>query len=109
MKVKIEMIIWGIVLVLALMFALNYKVVFGSGKSMLPTIKEKQILLCKKQKDYKVNDIVFFKLNGIPVVHRIINVVDYGNVKAYTTKGDGNDSADMFGIYKENIVCRVVK
>ena len=30
MKVKTEMIIWGVVLVLALIFALNYKIIFGS-------------------------------------------------------------------------------
>lgn len=102
-----------IFIIIELIFTFNFKVVIGSGMSMIPTIDEHQILLCQYSNDYSVNDIVLYKVDGLSVVHRIVQVTEYrldnGTVvKTYRTKGDNNKSDDMFELYEENIVCKVV-
>lgn len=99
-------------LVLELFFVIKYKIVIGSGASMLPTIGNHQILLCEYTNNYKVDDIVLYKVNGIPIVHRIVKITTYDlengtSVKTYTMKGDNNNDVDMFETYRENIVCKV--
>ena len=106
-------IILGILIALEILFLLNFKIVVGMGASMEPTINGNRILLCKYGKDYKVGDIVLYKIDGFPIIHRITNVdiYDQGDgriVRTYTLKGDNNEKADGFLVYKENIIYKVL-
>lgn len=102
-----------IIILLEFIFILNFKIVIGSGNSMSPTIGQHQVLLCKYSNDYKEGDIIYYELNGIPIVHRIIEINEYtllngAKVNTYKIKGDNNPAADAFEVYKENIKCKIV-
>ena len=102
-----------IILVAAFIFVFNFKIVIGIGDSMKPTYNSHTPMLCKRQKEYEVGDVVYYVLDGYPITHRIINIDTYdlgdGDViKRYTMKGDNNEYADIFPVFKENIVCKVV-
>ena len=61
----------------------------GSG-SMEPTLKINDIVIVKKQKDYKKEDIVTFKNKDDYITHRIVDV----NGEEIITKGDANNTED---------------
>ncbi len=80
--------------------------------SMYPTIKDHTILLCKYSNNYKVGDIVYYKVGNNHIVHRIIQItehkmIDNSIIKVYKIKGDNNEKADMFEVYDENLICKV--
>ena len=83
------------------------RVIYGRGDSMLPTIDSNSIVLCFNKRDYDVGDVVYFKISGNSVVHRIVVKYVSGDVTYYETKGDGNESKDKYPIYEENIICKV--
>lgn len=101
-----------IFLIIEIIFFTQFKIIIGSGMSMYPTIKDKSVLICEYTDDYKVNDIVYYRLNNKPIVHRIIQITEYlmqdnTVIKVYKIKGDNNSEADAFEVYRENIVCKV--
>lgn len=106
---KKELIILHIFFIILLLIFTNIKIIIGSGESMLPTIPTKKILLCIKNKDYKVGDIISYKLDKHKVVHRITAIIDDGTIIQYQTKGDGNDTQDRYLITKTNIKCKILK
>lgn len=102
-----------IIIILEIIFISQFKIVIGFGESMLPTLKDSSPLICHYTKRYNINDVVYFKVGGLPVVHRIIDIndstlLDGTTIRSYKTKGDNNDIEDFFTIYDENIVCKVV-
>lgn len=90
----------------------KFKIMIGSGTSMLPTFKEKQVTLCMKQSSYEIGDVVYYRIGKFPIAHRIIDIhtieVDGMTVKLYTMKGDNNPVSDYFQVYDENIVCKII-
>ena len=58
--------------------------------SMQPTLKVGDNVIVKKQNEYKVGDIISYKMNDIYVTHRIVKIE--GDM--ITTKGDANDVED---------------
>lgn len=102
-----------ILLIIEIIFFINYKVIFGSGSSMSPLIEDGSILICDYTKNYKLNDIIYFTVGNKHIVHRITKITEYkltdnSIIKGYQTKGDNNKEVDMFEIYDENIICKVV-
>lgn len=98
--------------ILEVIFFTRFKVIVGSGMSMYPTIKDHTILLCKYSNNYKVGDIVYYKVGNNHIVHRIIQItehkmIDNSIIKVYKIKGDNNEKADMFEVYDENLICKV--
>ena len=91
-----------------LLLSTQIKIIIGSGASMQPTYPKFKLLLCVKQKDYKVGDIVSYKLDKHKVVHRITAIIDDGVVIQYQTKGDGNELKDRYLITKTNIKCKII-
>lgn len=87
----------------------KFRVVFGRGESMLPTLPTKTVKLCIKQKEYQVNDIISFRVDGLEIVHRIIMKVNYSGITYYETQGDNNSDKDLLPITKEQIRCKVIK
>lgn len=100
-------------LIVEIIFILHFKIIIGVGESMLPTLGNPQILLCQYTNDYEVGDIVAYKLDGMRIVHRIVDKIEYNltddyQVTVYYMKGDNNPTNDMFQIYEENILCKVI-
>lgn len=81
----------------------NYIFKVATG-SMEPTIKIGDIILVKRSKEYKINDIITYETKGIYVTHRIIDIKD----NKYITKGDANNTADK-GISKKEIIGKYIK
>lgn len=69
-------------------FGIGVSVVLSG--SMEPELSVDDIIIVKKQNDFKVNDVVVFQQHGSLVVHRIIEIND-GMV---TTQGDANNTSD---------------
>lgn len=105
---KIKRIVPLLVCTVVLILFTKYKIVIGMGDSMQPTYPNFKILLCVKQKDYKVGDIISYKLDKHKVVHRITAIIDDGVITQYQTKGDGNKLKDRYLITKTNIECKVI-
>ena len=81
--------------------------------SMEPTIKNKDVILIIKSKEYKVDDIVTYKSNSefnnkIITTHRITDIIDENNSTYYQTKGDNNDKEDLNLITKNDIYGKVI-
>lgn len=98
--------------IIELIFFSQFKIIIGSGMSMYPTIKDKTLLLCKYTNNYKVGDIVHYRIGNKPIVHRIIQITEYsmtdgGILKVYKIKGDNNKEPDTFEVYDENIICKI--
>jgi len=73
--------------------------VINSG-SMIPTYYEGDVIFIKKvdPSQLQVEDILVFrsKGGGIPIVHRIIDVVEEDGVFYFATKGDNNAFQDTY-------------
>lgn len=102
-----------ILIIIEIVCISKFKIVVGSGLSMVPTIDDHQVLLCEYSKNYQIDDIVLYKVDNIPIVHRIVNITEYhladgSIIKLYTMKGDNNPNTDLFETYKENIICKII-
>ena len=108
MKKNKEKIITIIICFMILLLSTQIKIIIGSGASMQPTYPNFKLLLCIKNKDYKVGDIVSYKLDKHKVVHRITAIIDDGILTQYQTKGDGNTGTDRYLITRTNIECKII-
>lgn len=80
-----------------------------ASQSMYPALKKGDLILVKRQNNYKKKDIITFS-NPIgtkksdTVTHRIIDITkEKGHIK-YKTKGDANNKADGWKIGENSIV-----
>lgn len=79
------------------------------SNSMLPYIEKGDLVIIKKTglHDIKINDIIEYKVGGVHIVHRVINIKEANKGHIYITKGDNNDAVDR-PVYDEQIVGKVV-
>ncbi|MBU6996249.1 MAG: signal peptidase I [Theionarchaea archaeon] len=74
-----------------------YVVISGS---MEPTYYEGDILVVKRANPYTIEegDIIVFESpsGGIPIVHRVFDVEIAGGIPYFVTKGDHNNSLDVY-------------
>jgi len=82
----------------------GYSIFNVATGSMEPTISENDIILTKKQKNYKVGDIVTYEKNGSYITHRIVEINNSGIV----AKGDANNTTDA-PIKRGVIIGKVIK
>lgn len=82
----------------------GYSIFNVATGSMEPVIKQNDIIIVKKEKDYNINDIVTFKSENSYITHRIISI----NKDSIITQGDNNNTEDM-AISKQNVVGKVIK
>lgn len=84
----------------------NYKVFTVQSGSMEPKIKLGSLIFVKPGTDYKVGDIVTFKIQGgkTTITHRIMKKNFQGEAVSYATKGDANEDSDPDEVKKENII-----
>lgn len=80
----------------------HYLFVVMSG-SMQKTLYVGDYIIVKKTDDYKVNDIVTYKLDNKYITHRIVKIND----DEVTTKGDANQTIDK-PINKKSIIGKYV-
>ncbi len=97
-------------LVTTLLPKLGYTLIVIKSGSMEPTIKTGSALIVKKQDDYKKNDIVTFINNeGKIITHRIKTIFKTNDKETqYETKGDANNSVDMFLTRKSAVIGKVI-
>ena len=70
---------------------------------MEPNINAGELIIVKKQNEYKKDEIITYKEDDVFITHRIIE--NEGNT--YITKGDSNNDKDL-EIKKENVIGKVV-
>lgn len=72
--------------------------------SMYPTLEKGDIVIIKKYKDYKVNDIITYNESGYLITHRIV-----GKEKAsFITKGDNNNTKDDIEVNINDVKGKVI-
>jgi len=121
LSLKISKIVFIGVITTALLFNLvnifkrvilkeQLPIVFGYGSaiivtgSMEPVIMPGDLVIIRKQNDYKPDDIVTYRGNNNPITHRILIKTPDG----YITGGDANNTDDG-EINKSRIIGKVVK
>ena len=78
------------------------------SKSMTGAINKGDIVIIdKKAKNIKNNDILAFKEQGKIIVHRVVGTKEKNKVEYYETKGDANKSKDGWLVSKNGIVGKV--
>ena len=82
----------------------NYTTFIVNTGSMADAININDIILVKRTKNIKENDIIAFKQDNGLIVHRVISV----NKEAIITKGDANNQEDE-PINLEQIIGKVIK
>lgn len=89
----------------------NYQLLTVVSGSMEPTIHTGSMVVVKPVENYKIGDIITFKLSPLvktPTTHRIIEIEVMEGVPIYTTKGDKNNSPDVSRVYQKHIVGKVI-
>jgi len=90
---------------------MGYKPIIVVTGSMVPAIKVNSISIVEKCsiEDIKLNDIVMYKaINGMLITHRVIDITVIGSDKAFITKGDANNSADIYPVTKEQLQGKLI-
>ena len=81
----------------------NYYIYKIASGSMRDTLQVNDYIIVRKSNNYKVGDIVTYKLDDKTITHRIIEI----NGAEITTKGDANFKGDK-SISKKQIVGKVI-
>jgi signal peptidase len=97
-------VLLGAALVLYNTGNLPYKVYIVHTGSMSPAIPSGSAVIVREGQ-YRVGDVVSFKVHGTIVTHRLKAVHPNGTI---TTKGDANETADPWHVPKSNIIGQVV-
>ena len=82
----------------------GYSIFTVATGSMEPAIKQNDVIVVKKEKEYSVNDITTFFSDNAFVTHRIISIKGHEIV----TKGDANNAKDAI-IKDTDIIGKVVR
>ncbi len=85
-------------------FGRFYALAIGSESMTGAINKGDVIIIDKKKKEYKENDIIAFTQDGETIVHRIIKVDKKDNKVYYKTKGDANNGEDSWVVSEDSIV-----
>ena len=90
-----------------LFFPFGYRPVVILSGSMEKELPTGSIVIVKKTKNVKENDILFFLTNDqTPVIHRYIATDENGN---FITKGDANPLEDLESVTIDQIYGKVIK
>lgn len=85
-------------------YILGYSAFINTGTSMLPTIQVGDLIIIKKEAEYKKDDIITFIKDEIITTHKIIEVDnDY-----YKTMGNNNSFIDGEDISQNNVYGKVI-
>lgn len=108
---KISNVIYSFIVILLLGVVLlvsgigRYIVYTIGSASMVPTINVGDVVVIdKKDKEFKENDIIAFYHNDVILVHRIVKIYKDAYGEYYQTKGDNNDTADSWLVKEKDVV-----
>ena len=94
----------------------GYEVLRVITGSMEPELEENSIIIIKNTdvSQLKKGDIITFKsedpqLKGLYVTLRIYDIQDCQNGNYFVTKGDANETEDMYVVHEKNIAGKYVK
>ena len=80
---------------LILVYGFKFRPYQVLSNSMSPVFTDKDIVVVKAQKQYKVGDVIKYDLvGGFPVSHRLIAIVNNNGTTYYVTHGDALDHLD---------------
>lgn len=82
----------------------KYNILIVQSNSMYPELEKGNILICKKQKEYEVGDIITFIEDKYLITHRVFDKKE----DSFVTKGDYNNTCDEQTVTKENIVGKII-
>ena len=99
----IVIILLGVVLLVS---GIGRYIVYTIGSaSMEDTINVGDVVVIdKKDKEFKENDIIAFYHNDVILVHRIIKIYKDAYGEYYQTKGDNNETADSWLVKEKDVV-----
>jgi len=89
----------------------NIQVLTVISGSMEPNIPVGSVVLIKPANEYKKGDVITFNTGSkskIPTSHRIVNTAIQDGEIVYMTKGDANNSPDVDGIKKGDVIGKVL-
>ena len=108
---KISNVIYSFIVILLLGVVLlvsgigRYIVYTIGSASMEDTINVGDVVVIdKKDKEFKENDIIAFYHNDVILVHRIIKIYKDAYGEYYQTKGDNNETADSWLVKEKDVV-----
>ena len=108
---KISNVIYSFIVILLLGVVLlvsgigRYIVYTIGSASMVPTINVGDVVVIdKKDKEFKEDDIIAFYHNDVILVHRIVKIYKDAYGEYYQTKGDNNDTADSWLVKEKDVV-----
>lgn len=78
------------------------------GKSMEPTLKDGQLILVFKTRNFKIGDVVVAFMNRREVVKRIININEGQVFLEGDNRKESTDSRDLGGIIDTHVIGKVV-
>jgi signal peptidase len=87
-----------------LLFTGNLVLSVSIGDSMTPTIQSNSFNVLWKQNAYAVGDVIAFKTQSYPVLHRIVEACPDG----YITKGDANNVVDPWLVSKQDVIGKLI-
>lgn len=96
-----------ILLLIFILYIMNFKLFIVASGSMEPTLKVNELILVKSQKEYRIGDIITFydETLDATTTHRIVDIDTNGEI---TTKGDYNNTEDNNKITNEKIIGKVI-
>lgn len=89
----------------------GYSMLTVQSGSMEPTFSEGDVIIVEEVKDLselEVDDIITFHtvidMQSVVNTHRIIEIIDGGDIIQFVTKGDANDEADLSVVGGGNVI-----
>ena len=79
-----------------MVYAFGYRPYNVLTGSMEPAISAGDLVIVKSQDEYQVGDVIKFQLSdgGLPVTHRIVEIVDNNGTTIYRCRGDNPNISD---------------
>lgn len=103
--------VFAILLILTKFSFSGFKIYVVTSGSMAPSIKQGALIVVKKSDNYKIGDIINYKIETNlleTVTHRLVRIEVSDNKTVYITKGDANNIEDNQKTTLEMINGRVV-
>lgn len=99
-----------VVLVLLISGIFRYKMIAIMSNSMSPTYRRGDAIVYEKVdvKKLEIGDILAFRKNNIVMTHRIVEIWRKNDKYYFATKGDNNDSVDIFKTSEDQVLGKVV-
>ncbi len=105
----IPLVIFFVILVILISGIFKYKMIAIATNSMSPTYRRGDAIIYEKinVEDLKVGDVLAFQTSNVVVTHRIVKIWHQGDNYYFTTKGDNNNTEDIFRPREDNVLGRV--